>query len=117
MRTRESEEMYLETILLLKQKSTNVHSVDVVGELNYAKSSVNLLVKNGYITMDAESGVIEFTPEGKKRAEGVYERHRVLKAAIMKLGGSEELAERDGCRIEHVVSDELLELLKKFVAE
>lgn len=64
-----------------------------------------------------ESGVIELTAEGKKRAEGVYERHRVLKAAIMKLGGSEELAERDGCRIEHVVSDELLELLKKFVAE
>ena len=107
MRTRESEEMYLETILLLKQKSTNVH----------LSRGMNLLVKNGYITMDAESGVIEFTPEGKKRAEGVYERHRVLKAAIMKLGGSEELAERDGCRIEHVVSDELLELLKKFVAE
>lgn len=73
--------------------------------------------QKGYITMNGESGVIEFTPEGKKRAEGVYERHRVLKAAIMKLGGSEELAERDGCRIEHVVSDELLELLKKFVAE
>ena len=118
---RESEEMYLEAILLLRKNSSNVRSVDVMNELGLAKSStsrgMHLLIKKGYITMNGESGVIEFTPEGKKRAEGVYERHRVLKAAIMKHGGSEELAERDGCRIEHVVSDELLELLKKFVAE
>lgn len=119
-KNRESEEMYLEAILLLRKNSSNVRSVDVMGELGLAKSStsrgMHLLIDKGYITMD-ETGVIELTAEGKKRAEGVYERHRVLKAAIMKLGGSEELAERDGCRIEHVVSDELLELLKKFVAE
>ena len=119
-KNRESEEMYLEAILLLRKNSSNVRSVDVMSELGLAKSStsrgMHLLIDKGYITMD-ESGVIELTAEGKKRAEGVYERHRVLKAAIMKRGGSEELAERDGCRIEHVVSDELLELLKKFVAE
>ncbi len=119
-KNRESEEMYLEAILLLRKNSSNVRSVDVMSELGLAKSStsrgMHLLIDKGYITMD-ESGVIELTAEGKKRAEGVYERHCVLKAAIMKLGGSEELAERDGCRIEHVVSDELLELLKKFVAE
>ena len=119
-KNRESEEMYLEAILLLRKNSSNVRSVDVMSELGLAKSStsrgMHLLIDKGYITMD-ESGVIELTAEGKKRAEGVYERHRVLKAAIMKLGGSEELAERDGCHIEHVVSDELLELLKKFVAE
>ena len=117
---RESEEMYLEAILILRRKSANVHSVDVMNELGFAKSStsrgLHLLMQKGYITMDP-SGAIEFTAEGKKRAEGVYERHQVLTAAIMKLGGSRELAERDGCRIEHVVSDELLELLKKFVAE
>lgn len=119
-KNRESEGMYLEAILLLRKNSSNVRSVDVMSELGLAKSStsrgMHLLIDKGYITMD-ESGVIELTAEGKKRAEGVYERHCVLKAAIMKLGGSEELAERDGCRIEHVVSDELLELLKKFVAE
>ncbi len=119
-RNRESEEMYLEAILLLRKSSSNVHSVDVMNELGFAKSStsrgLHLLIKKGYITMD-ESGVIEFTEAGKKRAEGVYERHQVLTAAIKKLGGSEELAERDGCRIEHMVSDELLELLKKFVEE
>ena len=97
MRTRESEEMYLETILLLKQKSANVHSVDVVGELNYAKSSVsrgmNLLVKNGYITMDRVTGVIEFTEKGREKANNIYERHRVLTKALEKIGASAEMAE------------------------
>ena len=104
MRTRESEEMYLETILLLKQKSANVHSVDVVGELNYAKSSVsrgmNLLVKNGYITMDRVTGVIEFTEKGRE-----------------KIGASAEMAEENACRIEHVISEEMFEIIKKFVNE
>ena len=113
MRTRESEEMYLETILLLKQKSANVHSVDVVGELNYAKSSVsrgmNLLVKNGYITMDRVTGVIEFTEK--------YERHRVLTKALEKIGASAEMAEENACRIEHVISEEMFEIIKKFVNE
>ena len=121
MRTRESEEMYLETILLLKQKSTNVHSVDVVGELNYAKSSVsrgvNLLVKNGYITMDRVTGVIEFTEKGREKAQNIYERHRVLTKALEKIGASAEMAEENACRIEHVISEEMFEIIKKFVNE
>ena len=121
MRTRESEEMYLETILLLKQKSTNVHSVDVVGELNYAKSSVsrgmNLLVKNGYITMDRVTGVIEFTEKGREKAQNIYERHRVLTKALEKIGASAEMAEENACRIEHVISKEMFEIIKKFVNE
>ena len=121
MRTRESEEMYLETILLLKQKSINVHSVDVVGELNYAKSSVsrgmNLLVKNGYITMDRVTGVIEFTEKGREKANNIYERHRVLTKALEKIGASAEMAEENACRIEHVISEEMFEIIKKFVNE
>lgn len=121
MRTRESEEMYLETILLLKQKSTNVRSVDVVGELNYAKSSVsrgmNLLVKNGYITMDRVTGVIEFTEKGREKAQNIYERHRVLTKALEKVGASAEMAEENACRIEHVISEEMFEIIKKFVNE
>ncbi len=121
MRTRESEEMYLETILLLKQKSTNVHSVDVVEELNYAKSSVsrgmNLLVKNGYITMDRVTGVIEFTEKGREKAQNIYERHRVLTKALEKIGASAEMAEENACRIEHVISKEMFEIIKKFVNE
>ena len=117
----ESTEMYLETILLLKQKSTNVHSVDVVGELNYAKSSVsrgmNLLVKNGYITMDRVTGVIEFTEKGREKANNIYERHHVLTKALEKIGASAEMAEENACRIEHVISEEMFEIIKKFVNE
>lgn len=121
MRTRESEEMYLETILLLKQKKATVRSVDVVEELDYAKSSVsrgmNLLVKNGYITMDRVTGVIEFTEKGREKAQNIYERHRVLTKALEKVGANAELAEENACRIEHVISEDMFEIIKKFVNE
>ena len=119
MRTRESEEMYLETIFLLKKKKANVRSVDIVDTLNYAKSSVskavNLLVKKGYITLDRVSGDINFTDEGKERAEKIYERHEVLTKALEKIGADPAMAEENACRIEHVVSDELFEIIKSFI--
>ncbi|MGN0823007.1 MAG: metal-dependent transcriptional regulator, partial [Candidatus Gallimonas sp.] len=78
MRTHESEEMYLETILLLKQRMNSVRSIDVAEELGYAKSSVsravNLLVKKGYIGIEG-NGVIELTETGRRKANGIYERH------------------------------------------
>ena len=115
---RESEEMYLEAILLLRKNSSNVRSVDVMNELGLAKSStsrgMHLLIKKGYITMNGESGVIEFTPEGKKRAEGVYERHRVLTDVLMRIGADRASAEDNACRIEHVITPELFELIKNF---
>ena len=119
MRTRESEEMYLETILLLKQKKATVRSVDVVEELDYAKSSVsrgmNLLVKKGYITMDHMTGDIEFTRQGREKAQNIYERHRVLTNALEKIGASAGMAEENACRIEHVISEDMFEIIKKFV--
>lgn len=119
MRTPESEEMYLETIYLLKAHKGSVRSVDVVEELGYAKSSVsrgvNLLQSKGYITINAVTGDIQLTPDGMKKASQVYERHRVLTAALMGIGADRELAEENACRIEHVISPELFELLKKYV--
>ncbi len=119
MRTRESEEMYLETILLLKGKKANVRSVDIVETLGYAKSSVsrgvNLLVKKGYITLDHISGDIEFTPSGKQKAQNIYERHRVLTKALEKIGADASIAEENACRMEHVISDELFAVIKAFV--
>ena len=120
MRTRESEEMYLETILLLKKRLGKVRSVDVVEELGYAKSSVsravNLLRNNGFILID-RNGDIEFTDKGRSRAEDVYDRHRVITGLILKLGLSREAAEDNACRIEHVISAELFEKLKALYAE
>lgn len=118
-RTRESEEMYLETILLLHRTKANVRAVDICDELGYAKSSVsrgvNLLKKRGYIEIDAATGDIEFTAAGRKKAEGVYERHRTLTQALVKLGADHALAEENACRIEHVVSDEMMEVFRQYL--
>ena len=120
-RIRESEEMYLETILLLHSKSANVRAVDVCDELGYVKSSVsrgvNLLEKKGYIHIDRETGNLTFTDSGKKKAEGIYERHQTLTKALIKLGADEKLAEENACRMEHVVSEEMMEIFKKFIQQ
>lgn len=120
-RTRESEEMYLETILLLHKNSANVRAVDVCEELGYVKSSVsrgiNLLKDKGYITIDHATGNISFTDAGRAKAEGVYERHRTLTKVLMKVGAEKALAEENACRIEHVVSDEMMDVFRKFVSE
>ncbi len=120
-RTRESEEMYLETILLLHQGKPSVRAVDVCDELGYVKSSVsrgvNLLKKKGYITIDGVTGDIEFTAAGRKKAEGIYERHQTLTKALIKLGADPELAEENACRIEHVVSDEMMEVFRNYIKD
>ena len=117
MKTHESQEMYLETILLLRMRKANVRSVDVVEELGYAKSSVsravNLLQSNGFIHI-AERGDITLTPEGQKKAEDIYAKHRVFTEAFIKMGAPSDVAEENACRIEHVVSDELFEIIKRY---
>ena len=119
-RTHESQEMYLETILLLRAKKSNVRSVDIVEELGYAKSSVsravNLLQKAGLIEID-EAGDITLTAAGQKKAEDIYEKHRVFTEAFIRMGAPKAVAEENACRIEHVVSDELFKITKKHFAE
>ena len=120
-RTRESEEMYLEAILLLHGEHPNVRAVDVRAELGLAKSSVsrgvNLLEKKGYIRIDRETGNLSFTDAGRKKAEKIYERHRTLTKALMKLGAKPELAEENACRMEHVVTDEMMEVFRNYIKE
>ena len=113
MRTHESEEMYLETILLLQKEHPSVHAI----ELGYAKSSVSramgLLAARGYIVVN-DSDEIILTESGLKKASDIYERHRVITKLLMRLGADAELAEENACRIEHVISPELFEILKEF---
>ena len=118
MKVYESEEMYLETILNLKNKKSLVRSVDIVEELGYAKSSVskavNLLSKKGYIEIK-NNGEIILTLYGKQKAERILERHQVLMRALIKLGAEEVSAEENACRIEHVITDDIFELIKNFI--
>ncbi len=120
MRDHESEEMYLETILLLKEKKSSVRSVDIVEKLDYAKSSVsravNLLCKKGYIGIDGACDSV-LTDEGQRKAAGIYERHKVITQVLMAVGADRELAEANACRIEHVITDEMFSLLKKYVEQ
>lgn len=115
MKDHESEEMYLETILVLKSKRPAVRSIDIAEKLGYAKSSVsrgvNLLQDRGYIKIE-DDGFIEFTPIGAEKAERIYDRHNVLTRMFVELGANEELAEVNACRIEHVIDDEIFELIK-----
>ena len=78
---------------------------------------VNLLEKKGYIHIDRETGNLSFTDAGRKKAEGIYERHQTLTKALMKLGAKPGLAEENACRMEHVVSDEMMEVFRNYIKE
>lgn len=115
MRTNESAEMYLEAILVLKEKQPLVRAIDVVHYTGYSKPSVSramgLLRQNGFITVE-ESGHIHLTDAGRTLANKVVERHRVLTEFLLRIGVSEEVAADDACKIEHDLSDETFEKLK-----
>ena len=100
MQLLESGEMYLETILVLSRKNPFVRSVDISAEMGFSKPSVSravgLLKDGGYIETDP-SGHITLTAKGRKKAEQVYERHRVLSDMFRKLGVSPDTAEEDAC--------------------
>ena len=115
MSLHESAEMYLETIYTLSLTKAHVRSVDVAETLNYSRPSVSravgLLKKDGYLLMD-DDGFLRLTELGSNTAEKIYERHRILTAALTALGVDEESAAEDACRIEHVISDKSLAAIK-----
>lgn len=117
---KESGEMYLETIYVLSQKSSYVRSIDVCEEMGYSKPSVSravgLLKDGGYLSVSKE-GALKLTSLGKEIAEKTYERHTVLSKLFMCLGVSENAATTDACKIEHVISDETFDALKKHLNE
>lgn len=119
MTLQESGEMYLETILILSQKSSYVRSVDVSEYMGYSRPSVSRavgLLKNAeYITVD-NNGALSLTDSGRAIAEKIYERHTVLSRGLMLLGVSEETATEDACRIEHVISDESFQAVKEIIS-
>jgi len=112
----ESAENYLETILELSQTLPVVRSVDIANELGYKKSSVSVAMKNlrekEHITV-TDAGFIYLTESGKKIAEMIHERHELLTEWLTKLGVPEDIASEDACKLEHVLSKESFEAIKK----
>lgn len=119
MKINESAENYLETILILSQKLPVVRSIDIANELDFKKSSISVAMKNlrlnGYITVN-DAGFIKLTESGLKIAETIYERHQLLSKWLMALGVDEKIATEDACRMEHVISPESFDAIKKHVA-
>ena len=118
MNTNESAENYLETILILSRRLPVVRSVDIANELGFKKSSVSIAMKNlrgrQHITV-TDAGFIYLTESGRAIADMIYERHELLSAWLTKLGVPPETAAEDACRIEHVISPESFEAIKRHV--
>lgn len=118
MTVNESAENYLETILLLGKAHPVVRSVDIAEELGFKKSSVSVAMKNlrekGHITVTRE-GFIYLTDSGREIAEMIYERHELLTAWLVRLGVDPDIASKDACRIEHVISKESFDAIKKHI--
>lgn len=116
MKIQESAEMYLKTILVLKQEKGLVHAIDVARSLGFSKPSVSravhLLREDGDLTVDPD-GAIELTDKGQEIAKGIYERHQILTLWFTSLGVAPEQAAEDACRVEHDISPETFQKLKE----
>lgn len=120
MRLQESGEMYLETIYILAKKSGSVRAVEVGEYMGFSKPSVSRAVKllrdGGYLTVLAD-GSLALTDVGAETAEKIYERHTILTKWLRTLGLPEDIASEDACRIEHVISSETFEAIKKYISK
>ena len=116
MHIQESGEMYLETIYILSEKTGAVRSIDVGEYMGYSKPSVSravgILKKGGYLLMDKD-GYLTLTESGLAVAKKIYERHTLLTDFLIRLGVNEKTAVEDACKIEHDISDETCDALKK----
>jgi len=120
MAIQESGEMYLETILILSKQKSTVRSIDVSEYMGYSKPSVSravgLLRDGGYLNVD-RNGHLFLTDIGRELAEKIYERHTYLTKFFVSIGVNEEIAAADACKIEHIISDETFQAIKRLPLE
>ena len=118
MNNHASSEDYLETILILKNKMPLVRAIDVANEMKFSKPSVSIALKKlkekGLITVDSQTGNINFTEDGLNIATNVLDKHRVISSFLISLGVSENVALEDACKLEHDLSEESFSKLKLF---
>ena len=116
MKRLESQEDYLERILQLSQKQDVVHAIDIARDMSFSKPSVsiamNKLKDQGLIEIN-KKGEITLTPSGLEIAEKTLEKHLLLTTMLISLGVSEETAKEDACKMEHDISDETWDAIKK----
>jgi Mn-dependent DtxR family transcriptional regulator len=117
---RQSAEDYLETILLLGKKTGSVRSIDIVNEMGFSKPSVSIAMKklreSALIEVDDEGRII-LTEAGLAEAEQVYERHSTLYEWLVQIGVSTGVAAADACRMEHVISPETFDAIRRNIRD
>lgn len=118
MKIKESAENYLEAILILNKRLGYARSIDVANYLGFSKPSVSVAMKafreDGYITV-GNDGSLLLTEKGKEVAERMYERHRLLIKALVAIGVDQDIAEHDGCLIEHDISNVTFQKIKEYL--
>ena len=112
----ESEEMYLESILVLSIENDKLRSVDIANYMDFSKPSVSVAIKKlkNYGLVNNEDNLIELTEKGREIAENVYEKHNILASIFIYLGVDKKQAIEDACRLEHHISDEAYTKLKEY---
>lgn len=120
MHIQESGEMYLESIYVLLKEKGQVRSIDVSQHMGYSKPSVSramgLLKNGGYIEIDPE-GLITLTASGRTVAEKIYSRHTILSHLLISLGVTPETAAEDACKLEHAISDESFDAIRRHLEQ
>ena len=118
MRLQESGEMYLESIYVLSKAQGTVRSIDISEYMGYSKPSVsravNLLKNGGYITMDKDN-LISLTESGMEIAQKIFDRHTLIANLLIRLGVSEKTAAEEACKLEHSISDESFEAIRRYM--
>ncbi len=113
----ESQEMYLETILKIQKRKGSVRSIEIAEEMGFSRPSVSravgIMKKDGFIVVHAD-GLIDLTETGRDKAENIFSRHKSLTQALVVMGLSPEAAEENACRVEHVITEEAFEAIKKY---
>ncbi len=116
MHITESVENYLETIHILSLKKPEVHAIDICNHLGYSRPTVSIVLRQlkdaGLVTVD-EDNHIRLTEEGLAVAVRMYERHQVLTRMFISLGVEPELAQQDACKVEHDLSDETFDAIRR----
>ena len=118
MKNHASSEDYLETILILKNKMPLVRAIDIANEMKFSKPSVSVALKKlkekGLITVDTQTGNINFTQDGLEIATNVLDKHHVISSFLISWGVTKEVALEDACKLEHDLSEESFSKLKLF---
>ena len=120
MKLLESAENYLEAILMVRKQKGSVRAIDIVNFLGFSKPSVSVAMKqletNDCITRDLD-GLISLTESGEEIAEMIFERHEILTDLFVKIGVDQETAREDACKVEHDISEETFECIKKYFSK